>query len=308
MENPNKILVSICMITYNHERFLAEAINGVLDQKIDSGFELVVSDDCSTDYSYEIVDSFVSNHPLGNRIRYIRHKTNLGMSENFHWTLMQCKGEYIAYCEGDDYWTDTRKLQKQIDYLQSNKSLSFAFHRTTLYYQNSKISKADHNDRFFKKNKSLIEVDGFTLANGWQIGMQTLVFRKAYISNLNISDFNYFRDVHLLAHLLEYGNGACLNFFGSVYRIHNEGVHSRNSKFENLKTGYACFEELFKCYKKNYQKLILKNYLHELIQFQIKGNNYQEAVYYLKKLMSLEFSLKVLAYYLKELILSTARR
>ncbi|WP_241128606.1 glycosyltransferase [Cognataquiflexum nitidum] len=291
------------MITYNHGDFLKEAINAALNQKIEDEFELLVSDDCSTDNTPELVNSLIKTHPLGHRIRYIRHNTNLGMSENFFWTLNQCEGEFIAYCEGDDYWTDPKKLQKQIDYLNSNEQYSFAFHRTTLFYQDSQISKPDLNERFFKENQNQVEITGFTLANGWQIGMQTLVFRRNLISDLDIRPFKYFRDVHLLAHLLNSSKGICLNFFGSVYRIHENGVHSKTQKNESLKIGYGCFDELYRHYKKDFLKLSICNYLHELIQNHIIERNFQQAIHYLKKLMKVDFSLKVMAYYFKEMVL-----
>lgn len=292
------------MITYNHGDYLAEAINGVLNQQIDQLFELIVSDDCSSDHTEELVGGFIKSHPLGHKIRYVRHKNNLGMSRNFFWTMHQCQGEYIAYCEGDDYWTDPQKLQKQIDHLNSNEQYSFAFHRTTLFYQDSQISKPDLNERFFKENQNQVEVNGFSLANGWQIGMQSLVFRKNLISGLTIEGFEYFRDVHLLTHLLESGNGVCQNFFGSVYRIHKKGVHSRTSRSDSLKVGFYCFDELYKRYKKDFLKLSKSNYLHELIQQKIANREYQEAIKYLKYFINKDFKPKVLAYYLKEIIVS----
>lgn len=294
------------MITYNHGDYLAAAINGVLNQAIEDDFELIISDDCSSDATSELVASYIATHPLGNHIRYNRHENNLGMSKNFFWTLNQCRGEYIAYCEGDDYWTDPRKLQKQIDYLKNHQQFSFAFHRTNLFYQESHTTKPDGNDRFFKANRNTVEVDGFKLADGWQIGMQTLVFRRSLIANLSIEGFGFFRDVHLLAQLLEHSSGVCLNFFGSVYRIHGNGVHSKTTKTESLKVGFACFDELYRRFEKDYLKISLTNYLHELIQVYIKERQFPQAIYYLGRLMKIDPKLKVLAYYLKEMTLPKA--
>ncbi|GAB2633345.1 glycosyltransferase [Belliella aquatica] len=292
------------MITYNHGDYLEEAIKGVLNQEIDQNFELIVSDDCSTDKTSELVGYFILTHSLGHKIRYIRHDENLGMSANFYWTLNQCKGEYVGYCEGDDYWTDPQKLQKQINYLKIKRNCSFVFHRTTLFDQNSQTSKPDGNERFFKEGNQEVEVGGFTLANGWQIGMQTLVFRKNLISDLDIKPFKYFRDVHLLTHLLNASNGVCLDFFGSVYRIHGNGVHSKTQKSESLKIGYGCFDELYRHYKKDYLKLSMSNYLHELIRFHIDEKAHMQAISYLSKLMKVDFKPKVLLYYFKELLVT----
>jgi glycosyltransferase involved in cell wall biosynthesis len=300
----SNITLSICMITYNQGGFLKEAISGVLNQDFDKGFELIISDDCSTDNTQELVDYFIQTHPQGKNIKYYRHEQNLGMSENFYWTLKQCDGKYIAYCEGDDYWTDPDKLKKQIHFLEKQSIYSFAFHRTQLYFQEKQVLESDQNIRFFKEGNEYVEINGFTLANGWQIGMQTLVFRRDLIADLDIEQFGFFRDVHLLTHLLEKANGICLDFFGSVYRIHGNGVHSKSSKYESLKIGFHCFRELSLHYRKDYLKLSFSNYLHELIQLHISEKKYRPAIYYLIELMSLDFNFKIFAFYLRELVFS----
>ena len=179
---------------------------------------------------------------------------------------------------------------------------SFCFHRTNLLYQDSLQILPDNNGRFFEKNKSTVEITGYTLANGWQIGMQSLVFRKSFVGDLDIPEFKYFRDVHLLTHLLNASNGVCMNFFGSVYRIHENGVHSRTSKSESLRVGFFCFDELYKHYRKDYLKLSRSNYLHELIRLSIDNQDFRISLFYIKELMNVDFQFKVLAYYIKEIV------
>lgn len=112
--------VSICMITYGHEKFIEEAINGVLMQKCNFKIELILSNDCSPDKTHEVVQRIVNNDPKAFLIRYFRKKKNIGLMPNFINTLEFCKGKYIALCDGDDYWTDPLKLQKQVDFLETN--------------------------------------------------------------------------------------------------------------------------------------------------------------------------------------------
>jgi len=110
-------MVSVCMITYNHESYVRSAIEGVLMQKCNFDFELVIGEDCSTDNTRQICEAYIEK---SNVIRLLPSSSNLGVSYNFIRTLRCCSGRYIAFCEGDDYWTDPFKLQKQVDFLEAN--------------------------------------------------------------------------------------------------------------------------------------------------------------------------------------------
>ena len=112
--------VSVKMITYKHEKFIKQAIEGVLMQKANFEFELIIADDCSPDNTNEIVNKIIESHPRGSVIKYYRHEKNIGMNENGLFGVNKCNGKYIAFCEGDDYWTDSLKLQKQVDFLEKN--------------------------------------------------------------------------------------------------------------------------------------------------------------------------------------------
>jgi glycosyltransferase involved in cell wall biosynthesis len=114
------------MTTFNHEGFIGQAIDGVMGQKTDFPVELIIGDDGSTDGTETICRDYVSRFPDG--IKYIRRDKNLGMMPNFIDLLGRCDGDYIAICEGDDYWLDPRKLQKQADFLQSYSDFAFCAH------------------------------------------------------------------------------------------------------------------------------------------------------------------------------------
>lgn len=111
-------LVSVAMITYNHESYIAEAIESVVQQRTTFAFELIVGEDCSTDDTRRIVLEYQRRHPQS--IHVITSETNVGLVKNLYRTEKACKGKYIAYCEGDDYWQRLDKLQKQVDYLESH--------------------------------------------------------------------------------------------------------------------------------------------------------------------------------------------
>lgn len=111
-------LVSVKMITYNHELYIAQAIEGVLMQETDFPIELVIGEDCSTDRTREIVFEYQKKHP--DIIRVIASDKNVGAKRNSLRVENACRGKYIAFCEGDDYWHYPLKLQKQINILETN--------------------------------------------------------------------------------------------------------------------------------------------------------------------------------------------
>lgn len=112
-----EVVVTVAMITYNHESFIAEAIEGVLMQRTDFNYQLLIGEDNSTDRTREIIlDYMKCNQDI---IHLLPQEKNLGMIPNFIETLKACNGKYIALCEGDDYWIDPDKLQKQVDFFRN---------------------------------------------------------------------------------------------------------------------------------------------------------------------------------------------
>lgn len=132
MGNP---LVSVCMITYNHEFYIREAIEAVLMQKTNFPIELIVGEDCSTDNTRKIVREYEKKYPAIIVGQY--PETNRGMMENFTTVLQSARGKYIALCEGDDYWTDPLKLQKQVDFLEGNEEYGLIHTNNYVLYNGS---------------------------------------------------------------------------------------------------------------------------------------------------------------------------
>jgi glycosyltransferase involved in cell wall biosynthesis len=118
-------LVSVKMITYNHAPYIAQAIEGILIQKTNFPIELVIGEDCSTDGTREIVFEYQKKYP--DIIRVITSEQNVGMKKNGYRTMKACRGKYIAFCEGDDYWTHPEKLQKQVDHMESHPECGLVY-------------------------------------------------------------------------------------------------------------------------------------------------------------------------------------
>ena len=129
--------VSVCMITYGHEKFIEQAIDGVLMQKGDFDIELIIANDCSPDNTDAVIRRILKNHPNASWINYFKHELNLGIMPNFYFALEQCNGDFIAVCEGDDYWIDEFKIQKQLEVFKKNNEINLVYTNVTFLMQNS---------------------------------------------------------------------------------------------------------------------------------------------------------------------------
>ena len=111
--------LSVILITYNHEKYIEKALDSVLSQVTDFPFEIVIGDDCSPDDTKNIIREYRDKYP--DIIRIVHREKNTGRPTlNVYETTMKCRGDYLAYLEGDDYWTDSDKLQKQMDFLNEH--------------------------------------------------------------------------------------------------------------------------------------------------------------------------------------------
>ncbi len=126
-------LLSVRLVTYNHEKFIAQAIESALGQKTNFPFELVIGEDCSTDNTGLIAAEYAKKHP--DIIRLFSRGKNMGIPRNGIETLKSCSGKYIALLDGDDYWTDIYKLQKQVDFLESHPDFAICFHNAEIRHE-----------------------------------------------------------------------------------------------------------------------------------------------------------------------------
>ena len=125
--NNNEMKVSVLMPTYNHELYIAEAIDSFLAQKCDFNVELLIGNDCSTDNTLKIAKEYTDKYP--GKIKLIDHEANLGLLRNYKSLINVAQGEYFAILESDDYWSDNLKLQKQVDFLDAHPACGISFTR-----------------------------------------------------------------------------------------------------------------------------------------------------------------------------------
>jgi glycosyltransferase involved in cell wall biosynthesis len=219
----DKPLVSVCMITYGHENFIKEAVESVLMQECQFEFELVIADDCSPNNTKEIINELKLLNPKGKHIKYTKHSKNQGMCSNFKWALEQCAGKYIALCEGDDYWTDPLKLQKQVNFLDQNSDFILCF-TNAIEIVMDKTSESKmmvyNSDRIFSHRDMPI-----------QIPTLTAVFRNYKIKELNFGN-SPGADLLLWIWLSKFGKIKYLNSITGVYRCHENGIYTSKSQIE----------------------------------------------------------------------------
>lgn len=207
------------MITYAQEKFIEQAILGVLSQECDFEIELIIANDCSPDKTDYIIQKIIKNHSRGKWIKYIENSENLGMMANSKMVLQECKGEYIAVCEGDDYWINPNKLQKQVSFLEANPEYILTFHNAHV------INSINNTKQLFVESYSKTDYNVEDIFESWLIPTASMVFRNCLGDNF--PDFflkSTHGDLALQVYLFEFGKFFAHQEIMSVYRINENSV------------------------------------------------------------------------------------
>lgn len=213
-----KPLVSVSMITYNHEPYIAQAIESVLAQKTSFPFELVIGEDCSSDRTPEIVEHYRAQYP--DVIRVLPNTERLGPNRNAARTFMACRGDYIAFLDGDDYWICEEKLEKQVKELEANQITAGVFVRTRVVTEDgaptARVWPEDGSQTFWKLQELI----------SWQpYHPSALLVRNPHWSSWP----DWLRKVYNLdwsigIEISKQGPLRYLDFIGSAYRITANGI------------------------------------------------------------------------------------
>lgn len=251
-------LLSVAVITYNHEKYIAQMIEGVLCQKTNFSFELIIGEDNSTDKTREICLSYQEKYP--EIVKILCPERNLGAHENFVVTFNECQGKYTAICEGDDYWTDESKLQKQVDFLEANPDYAICFHNVKVIYEDENRQPHSVHETPPKDTSDFED-----LAKENFIPTVSSVFR----TNLFEGYPNWYYEMALgdwILHLLvaQHGKIKYLDETMGVYRIHGQGNWGRNSiqkrLFDSAKVLEKSREHFYPRGNKEFTETLEKNY------------------------------------------------
>ena len=217
-------LISVCCITYNHENFIQEALDGFLIQQTSFPIEIIVHDDASTDNTTNIIYDYKEKHP--DLIKIILQTENQYSKRGFGFIsdlFAQARGKYIALCEGDDYWTDPFKLQKQVDFLEANLDFAICFHKVNILEAGQII---DDYITWVPSSISTIT----DLANGNYIHTPSCVFKN---NTLKILGANFhdspLGDYYIHMMNAQYGKIFCIDEVMSIYRLHGTSTFSSQS-------------------------------------------------------------------------------
>jgi glycosyltransferase involved in cell wall biosynthesis len=131
------MLVGVCMLVYNHEKFVEQAVNSILSQKTSFDFKLFIGEDFSNDKSREILIRLKNQEP--EKIVLLLNDSNIGMIENFNRTIDAIKAKYIAFCDGDDFWNSNEKLQQQVNILEANNNIGLVFSNLSIKEKNRTV-------------------------------------------------------------------------------------------------------------------------------------------------------------------------
>lgn len=281
-------LVSICCNVYNHERYIHQCLDGFVLQKTNFLFEVLVHDDASTDSSQQIIKEYESKYSSLFRCYYQEINQFNKINSLISILFKESKGKYLAICEGDDYWTDPFKLQKQVDFLENNKHYSLCFHRYKILDQESQIFRNDNCGFLFENINSYgADINTELFLKQWVTQPVTMVFRKSAFDATVLKKYKYFRDTHLIYHILQNGKGYLFEFNGAVYREHLGGISSKMPWQHQVDMGIAVAKELSLV---NYNDRILKDNFLKMLNWGIYH-------YSSNKNISMNFFLYILSHF-----------
>ena len=251
-QTDNIPLVSICCVTYNHEKYIRQTLEGFVIQQTTFPFEIIIYDDASTDSTQDIIREFVEKHSHLFKPIYQKEnqfsKVKSGMNPRF--TFPHSRGKYIALCEGDDYWIDSLKLQKQVNFLEANPEYNICFHNAVISIEN-----IIQDERIYKPNRKK-DITILDLLRGDYTKTCCSVFR--YNHGMFEGRFELLQDTVMFMICLENDAKAYyLDEVMAVYRIHEGGVCGFKSKLNKLMSSVKIYEHLLTTYtQQNYNKII----------------------------------------------------
>lgn len=260
-ENP---VVTVCVMTYNQVGYITECLEGILMQKTNFTVEILLGDDESSDGTREVCLEYAKLYPqkirmfLHHRANNIKINGNSSGRFNFIYNLLSAKGKYIALCEGDDYWTDPLKLQKQVDFMENDEDCSLCFHATKHIYEDTALNQIKR-PRNIPENH-IIPIANLITKGGGAMATNSMFFLKKYIQNMpNWSREAAVGDVPLMLVLASRGKVGYIDRVMGTYRRMTPGSWSENLK--DFKVFKKFHEERMKMWRAFDEWTSFKNHL-----------------------------------------------
>lgn len=235
-----QIDLSVILLTYNQEAYVNESLDSILNQNFSGTWEVIVADDCSGDSTVEIIKLkklAFSSHMINS----YSNEINLGLAKNYEKAIHKAKGKYIAYLEGDDYWTDPNKLQKQFDFLESDPNYILAFHDfITVDKEGAIIS-----DKNLKNPVLMMDRTKKDMITGCLIHQNTMMFRNV-VEKFPLGFFKAKNhDTFLIAYLSNWGEAGYVNCYPLHYRLKKNSLWSSLSEEKKHVNGLITYLWIF---------------------------------------------------------------
>lgn len=266
IQTPDGLTVAVWMISYNHEKFIAEAIEGVMMQKTNFSYKLFIGEDCSTDQTRAICIKYREKYP--DKIELFLNEHNLGASANSYNIFLHCLtsgAKYIALCEGDDYWTDSIKLQMQVDFLEKNPEISICGHVSSIVYEgieyeNIKSENYRPQQIYINKPLGFDDIIQMITEKGPTFHTSSFMFHSSKLELPHFSKELPVGDYMILMLLTKIGKAYVLPSNCSVHRINKGGITTvyKKNKIITNKNKIFFFSTMAKYLNENQNPMIRK--------------------------------------------------
>jgi glycosyltransferase involved in cell wall biosynthesis len=251
MANP---LLSVCVITYNHGPFIRQSLDSVAMQQVNFDMELIIADDKSKDDTTAIIEDFIKTYP--GKVIFLKREENLGPADNFIDMINTATGKYVAYMEGDDYWTHPKKLQMQVDFLEKNESVALSSHNSTILLKNGETYPYNRDERYAKgPYEAVYKAEDYIVKDFFH--SSAIMYRRSALTGFP----SWYReafggDYFLVLFVTMKGDIHYINEPLSVYRIHGKSVSNFSSRYEIFKNFKRHFEKFDEYSNYKYHKLM----------------------------------------------------
>lgn len=271
--------ISIALIAYNHEKFIKDTFHGIAMQEFSGTIEVIIGDDCSLDRTRELATEFAAQHP---NVKLLFHAKNGGMVHNWTTTIDACTGRYIALCEGDDYWTDPCKLQRQFDLMEQHPEHSMCWHPVDVMEEGVQLPYP------YAEGKEIADINDIIQSHF--IPTCSLVFRNGLVHWPHWIKEVKAMDLILESMLATYGTAVRIDMNMGTYRQHPAGISKMDINKSSVLFSLSTLKKFNNWSNRNFDEVVRQKIV-ETTRFHLKRND-------LKSLRYLILRLQLFAYHL----------
>ena len=269
--------ISVVVTAYNHEKYITQCLDSILMQKGTFDLEVILGDDCSADRTRQIMQEYAEKHP--DIFILLPPVANMGLAKNIKRCLNACSGDYIAFCEGDDYWTDTHKLQKQVEFLQEYQDYAMCFNAIMCYHEEKNIYEPNFDQLIFERD--YLTIHDLLKSNNVIVNFSCCMYRTSIVRKFSDELYDMpIADWMFNMVCSRFGKLGFIRDWMSVWRKHSKGAWSGKSHRDQDQEVCQIIDAYNKFFNYEYNKQFsrLKNEI--LIQY---GNNFNQEAPFLKK-------------------------